>query len=126
MQEFFDPLHALFILDLRQRIFYRINRIVISKIHFRSHIGLFIDIEDMLLLRRAMKDDILFFRRQIAEGHINPHAHFLGNILHQRPHKRLPRRHRPLCNGQAFVRHEAGFINRTHNPCPGAMRASTF
>ena len=83
MEEFFHPLHALFVLDLRQGIFHRIYCIVIGEVHLSGHIGLFIDIENMPFLCRAVKDNLPLCGGQVTEGHIDPHPHFLGDILHQ-------------------------------------------
>ena len=79
----------------------------------------------MPLLRRAVEDDLLLPRRQIPEGNIRPHAHVPGDVLHQGPHQALPRRNRPLVNGQGFVRHQAALIHRPHDPGPAAGGAGS-
>ena len=69
-------------------------------------------IDDALLLRRTVKDDLPLPRRQIPKGHVGAHAHFPGNVLHQRPHQRLPGGDGPLVDGERFIRHQRGLVHR--------------
>ena len=59
-QEFLHPFHAFFILYLRQSILHGINRVVVGKIQLRRLVGALGFVNDMLLYRGAVKDDLLF------------------------------------------------------------------
>ena len=59
-----------------------------------------------------MKDDVPLLLRQFPKRHIGAHAHFPGNVLHQRPHQGLPGQHRALIDTQTLVRHKCRFVHR--------------
>ena len=62
-----------------------------------------------------MENNVSFLRCQIFKRYICTYAHFPGNVLHQGPHQRLPRRDRPFINGQRFIRYQRRFIHSTDN-----------
>ena len=66
-EEFFHPLHALFVLDLGQRILHRIDGVKIGKINPLGLIGIFGVIEDVLFLGRAVVDECPFPCRSAPE-----------------------------------------------------------
>ena len=122
LEEAFDPLHALLVLDLGQGIFHGIDRIEIGKIHFSSLLCLRIHIKDMLLLGGAVIDHLLFFRSEVFEGHIRPHAHLAAHILHQGPHEGPPDHDRSLVDGQILIGHKGRLIDCAGNAGPAAGR----
>ena len=124
-QEFFHTLHALFILDFRKCIFYGINRIEVGEVHLPRRTGLLDLIDHMHLVGRSVKDNILFPCSQLTKRYIRPYAQFLCNFLHQRPHERLPRQHRPLVDREGVIGHERRFVNDAHNACPSARLTGT-
>ena len=63
MQELLHALHALFILDLAERVFHRIDSAIICKVHLSGNIGLVIHIENMTFFRGPVEHDFLLFRR---------------------------------------------------------------
>ena len=83
MQEFFHPFHSFFVFDFGQRVFHRIDCVIISKIHLPRHVRLLVHIEKMMLFGRAVKDDFLFFIGQVPVGYIGAHAQIPGDIFHQ-------------------------------------------
>ena len=69
----------------------------------------------MLFLRRTAVDDLLFPVRQIPEGNVRADPHGPADIRHQRPHQRIPGRHRSLIDGQRLIRHQRGSVHRPHD-----------
>ena len=70
-----------------------------------------------------MEHDLAFLRRQLAERHVGPHAEFTCDVLHQRPHERLPRTHRALVDRQRLVRNQRGFVDHIHDARAVALPA---
>ena len=126
LQEFFHPLHALFILYLVQGVEYRGCGAVIGKVHLPRADALlaFGAIKDVLFYHGAVVNDFFFFVSQIPERNIGAHAHGAAHIGHQRPHQAVPGRHRPLIHGQAFIRHQGGAIHCAHRAGAAAGFAS--
>ena len=62
-----------------------------------------------------MKHDVLFFFRQLAERHVGAHAEVAGDVLHQRPHQRLPRAHGAFVNREGVVRYKGAFVHNAHD-----------
>ena len=114
-EEFFHPLHALFVLDLGQRILHRIDGVKIGKIKLPGLIGIFGVIEDVLFLGRAVVDDVLFPVAQLPKGHVGAHAHLPADVDHQRPHEGIPGRHGALLKGQRLVGHQGVQVHRAHD-----------
>ena len=110
-QEALNPLHALVVFDLRERVFHRVNRVVISKIHLGALLCFRIDIDDVLFLSRTVVDDFFFCIRQILKRNVGPHAHLAAHILHQRPHECAPDRHGTFINGQILIGHERTLVH---------------
>ena len=57
--------------------------IVIGKIQFSGGIGVFRLIENMLLFRRPVVDDILFSFRQFGKRNIGADPHRTADVSHQ-------------------------------------------
>ena len=110
---------------MRQGIFHRIYRIEIGEIHISRFAGSLVLVYDILLHRRAAENDIPFLLRQLPEGHIRTDTHLPGNVLHERPHERLPRKDSAFINGQAFIGNQRGFIHRADQTGPAAGSAGT-
>ena len=72
-------------------------------------------VQDVLLHRRAVVDDLLLLRRQVPEGHVRPDAHGPAHVGHQGPHQAVPGGHRPLVDGQGVIRHQGGAVHRPHH-----------
>ena len=125
-QELFHPLHALFILDLGEGVLHGIGGIEIGKIQLPGLIGIFVMIKNVLLLRRAMENDILFPVGQVAEGHIGAHAHLPADIHHQRPHQALPRGHGTFVDRKRIVRHKGALVHGHHHAGTAAGAAGTL
>ena len=98
-QIFFKPPHSLFILYLGKGIFHGIHCAVIIEIHLRRFQCIWIHIVDMVLLQLPVVDDFLFFRCQVAKGHVCPDAHGAHDILHERPHQSSPDNYSSLIDG---------------------------
>ena len=79
----------------------------------------------MFLFHRTVIDDVLFFLCQILERHVRTHAHRPADIGHQRPHQRVPRRHRSFVDAQVFVGHQRLHIDGAHDTGPAAALAGT-
>ena len=122
LQKLFYTLHALFVLNLGKCVFYCVNSVKVSKIQLSKIVGsrFLRPVEDMLLLRRAVINNILLPLRQLAERHIYAHTHLLAHIGHQRPHEAVPRRNSPLLNRERFIRHKCTDIHRADAACTAA------
>ena len=83
-------------------------------------------VENVLLLSRAVIDDLFLHIGQVAERHIGAHPHGATDIGHQRPHQRIPGGHSALVNGQAFVRHKGGAVNGLYGAGAAAGAAGTL
>ena len=59
-EELFHPLHALFVLDLGEGIFHRVDRVEVGEVQLRGVIGVLGLVEDVLFHCRAVVDDLLF------------------------------------------------------------------
>ena len=82
-QKLLDALHALLVLDLGKGIFHGIDGVKVGKVQLSRLIGVFGVVENVLLLRRAMVDDVLFPLRQVAKRHVRAHAHLPADVRHQ-------------------------------------------
>ena len=126
-QKLLHALHALFVLYLGKGIFHGVDGVEIRKIQIAGLSGVFIMVEDVLLLRRAVEHDVLFFFRQLPERHVRAHAHFAADVRHQRPHQAVPRGDRALVDGKRLVRHERCHVHSMHRsraaaPLAGSLR----
>ena len=126
LQKLLHALHALFILDLGKGVLHGVDGAVIGKVQFSGLFAVLGPVEDVLFYRRAVIDDGFFFLREFAEGHVRAHAHRPADVGHQRPHQRVPRRHRALVDGQALVRHQRGAIHRAHDARAAAGAAGAL
>ena len=126
MQEFFHPFHALFVFDFGQRVFHRIDSVIIREVHLSRHIRFLVHIEKMMLFGRAVKDDFLFFRSKVAERYIGAHAQIPGDIFHQGPHQGLPGRHGPFVDSQGIIRHQRILIHGADHARAGTGRTGPF
>ena len=111
LQKLLHPLHALFVLHLRERVFDGIDGVVVGEVHLPRHVGALRLVQDMLFLGGAMVDDVLLPLRQLSEGHVRPHAHRPADVRHEGPHQAVPGGHRALVDGQGFVGDKGGFVN---------------
>ena len=83
LEKFFDALHALFVLDLGEGVFDGVDGIEVGEIQLARLVGILVVVEDVLLLRGAVKDDVLFLFGQVAERYIRAHAHLAADVGHQ-------------------------------------------
>ena len=60
LQELFDALHPLFVLDLREGVFHRVDGVVIGEVELHRALGVFRTVEDALFEGGAMVDDLFF------------------------------------------------------------------
>ena len=79
-----------------------------------------------MLFGRAVKDDFLFFRSEVAERYIGAHAQVTGDILHQGPHQGLPGRHSAFVDGQGVVRHQRILVHGADHTRAGTGRTGPF
>ena len=105
LQKLLHPLHTLLVLHLGQGVFHRVGGIEVGEIHIPRRAAGLVLIDDVLLDGGAVEDDLPLLRRQFPEGHVSPHPHLPGDVLHQRPHQGLPWGHRSLVDGQGLVGH---------------------
>ena len=125
-QELFHPFHPGFVLDFRQRVFNRIDRIVIGEIQFARGIGILRFVQNMFLDRRTVVDDLFFPLGQFGKRNIRADAHRPADIGHQRPHQRIPRGDRALVDGQRFIRHQSGKVDRPDRSRAVALAAGAL
>ena len=123
LEEALDPLHALFVPDLGEGIFHRIDGVKIGEVHFRRLLCLRIHVKNMLLFRGAVVDDLLFLRRQVLKGHIRPDSHLPAHVLHEGPHQGPPDHDRSLVDRAGLIGHQGRLIDRARDPGPPAGRA---
>ena len=126
LQKFLYPFHPLLVFYLGQGILHRINCIEKCKVQLCSLVRAFRilrTVENVLFLRGAVVDDILFLLCQIPEGYIGTDAHGPADVCHQRPHKRVPWSNSALINGQRVVRYKRVSVYRAHDP--GSVTGST-
>ena len=81
-------------------------------------------IENVLLLHRAMQNDILLLRSQLAIRNIDPHAHFLRDLRHERPHELAPRRNRPFFKRELGICDKGALVHFAHHARSTTRRAS--
>ena len=122
-QETLDPLHALFVLHFRERVFHRVDRVEEGEVQGRRALPVLGTVEDVLLDGGAFKDDLPFFGRKVPEGHVGSHAHGAADVRHEGPHERVPGRDRPFVDREAFVGNERGVVDRAHDARAAATPA---
>ena len=125
-QKFFYTLHALFIFDFCQSVFYSIDCIIIGKIQLACLVGFFCFIEDVFLLRRTVVHDLFFLLSQITEGHVGANAHFPAYICHQRPHQRVPRGDSAFVDCKGVIGYEGGAVHSPDGSCAVAGAAGAL
>ena len=76
---------------------------VLVKVEFAGKLRVFRSIQNMFFLCRTVKHDVTFFFRQVFKWNVGSNAHRPADIHHQRPHERIPRRHRPFFDREAFI-----------------------
>ena len=91
---------ALLVLDLRERVLHRVNRVEVGKVHLAHVAGLGALIEHVVLLGRAVKNNLALLGREVAKRHIGADAHLAGNVAHELPHELLPRGNGALLDGE--------------------------
>ena len=126
LQELFHPLHALFVLDLGQRVFHRVNGVVIGEVELAGLFGILGVVEDVLFHGGTVVDDVLFLCRKRAERDVRADAHRPADVGHQRPHQRVPRRDSALVDRERFVRYERAAVDRPHDAGPAAGGAGAL
>ena len=114
LEELFHTLHALFVLDLGQRVFHRVDRIIIGKVQFTGFGGVFGLIKNVFFLRRAVIDDFFLGVGQLVEGYIGAHAHGTADIGHQAPHQGIPGGDCAIVDAQRRVGYQRGQVHRAH------------
>ena len=125
-QETFNPLHALFVLHLRERVFDRVDRVEEGEVQGRRALPVLGTVEDVLLDGGTFEDDLLFFGREVPERHVGPHAHGAADVRHEGPHERVPGRDRPFVDREAFVGHESRAVDRAHDArAPAALAGAS-
>ena len=70
-----------------------------------------------------MQHDVFFPIGQILERNIRTNAHLPADILHQRPHQRVPRCDGSLVDRQVLVRNQGGLVNSPDSTCAVAFTA---
>ena len=80
-------------------------------------------VENVLFLGGAVEDDVLFLRRQVAEGHVRAHAHLSADVGHQRPHQAVPWGDGAAIDGERVVRDERFKVDRPHGSRAAAALA---
>ena len=118
-EEFLHPLHPALVLHFGEGVLHGIDRVIVGKVQLGKvvGIGLFLGVvENMLLLRRPVKDDVPLLLGQFPKGHIGTHPHRPAHVGHQGPHEAIPRGHRPLVDGEGLVGHQGALIHPLHHP----------
>ena len=74
-----------------------------------------------------MKDNVFLLICQVFERDIGAYAHCPADILHERPHQRVPWSDRPFVYRKVPIRDECGFVNCTDSSgavaCPAGPLA---
>ena len=114
-QELGHAREPLFVLGLGERVLHRVDSIEVGEVQLREVVTLLGVVEDVLLLRRAMEDDVALLGRELAKRHVRAHAHLPRDLFHEVPHEGVPRGNRALVDGEGLVRHERGLVHRAHD-----------
>ena len=111
---------------LERGIFHGVDGVEIREIQIAGLSGVFIMVEDVVFLRRAVEHDVLSSFRQFPERHVRAHAHFAADVRHQRPHQAVPRGDRALVDGKRLVRHERCHVHSMHRSRAAASLAGAL
>ena len=126
LQKLLHPLHALLVLHLGEGVFHGVGGVEVGEIHVpRGAAGLVL-VDDVLLHRGAVKDDVPLLLGEILEGHVGAHAHLPGDVLHQGPHQGLPGGHGALVDAEGFVRHQGSLVHGADDAGAVAALAGTL
>ena len=105
---------TLLVLRLCQRVLHGVDGVVVGEVEFGEVVALLRLVQDVLLFRRAVEDDVAFLGRQVAERHVKAHAHLAAHLLHEVPHQASPGKHRALVDGFALVGDQRGLVHAPH------------
>ena len=119
-QELLHPLHALLILHLGEGVLHRVHGGEVGEVQLRHVVGVFGVIEDVLLHRRTVVDDVLLLVGEFPEGHVGADPHAAAHVGHQGPHEGIPGGHGPLIDGEGVVWHQGGPVHGAHHAGAGA------
>ena len=103
-QEPCDALHAFLVLHVLQRVLDRVYGVEEGEVHLAGTAVLLDLIHHVVLLRRRVKDDVSLALGEIAPRHVRANSKMVaGDVLHERPHERLPRGDSPFVDGERIV-----------------------
>ena len=72
-------------------------------------------VEDMALLHGPVQHDFLLVVGEVAIGHVDAHAHFLGDLRHERPHELAPGSYRALFERERVIGDERRLVDFAHD-----------
>ena len=73
-------------------------------------------IDHVVLFRRRVEDDVPLPVGEVAPRHVRPHAEMVArDVLHERPHERLPRRDGAFVDRERIVRDDRIHVDFPHD-----------
>ena len=111
---------ALLVLCLGEGVLHGVDRVVVGEVQLGEVVALLGLVEDVLLDRGAVEDDIALLGGELAEGHVGAHPHGAADLLHEIPHEASPGQNRAVVDGDGLVRNERGLVDHAHDAGPAA------
>ena len=106
---------SLFVLHLGKGVLHRVDRAVVREVKLGGVALVLGHVEDMALLHGPVQHDFLLVIGEVAIGHVDAHAHFLGDLRHKRPHELAPGSDRALLERERVIRDERGLVDFAHD-----------
>ena len=125
LEELADPLHTLLVLDLGQRILHGIGGAEVGEIHLSCRTCLLIHVQQVSLFGGSVKYDLLLPFRQFPEWNICANPHVPGHVLHETPHKCLPRQDGTFIDRFRIIGDQRGLVHLVDCTRPSAFAACT-
>ena len=113
----------LFVLHLGKGVLHRVDGAVVREVELGCVVLVLGHVEDVTLLHRSVQDDVLLAVREVAIGHVDAHAHLLGDLWHERPHELAPGSDCSLFERERVIGDERGLVDFAHDtrtPAGGA------
>ena len=123
LEEARDAGKSLFVLHLGKGVLHRVDRAVVREVELGGVALVLGHVEDMALLHGPVQHDFLLVIGEVAIGHVDAHAHFLGDLRHERPHELAPGSDRALFERERVIGDERRLVDFAHDaraPAGGA------
>ena len=107
---------ALLVLHVLERVFDGVDGVEEGKVHFAGASVLLDLIDHVVLFRRRVKDNVALAVGEVAPRHVRPYAEVVArDVLHARPHERLPRRDGAFVDRERIVRDDRIHVDFPHD-----------